>query len=249
MAHRKASSGLRDLSGQRILFHEYAHHFMFSEFNKATPAWLIEGFAEFVSTTEFADDGSWTFGKPAFHRRRELRYFDDPKVEGLLTWPDGKSARIAGFYGWSWALTHMLYTAPDQGARISAYIDRLQSGMKPLPAAEAVFGSLASLERDLRNHVRREIEFSVSKAPFPWQAEVAVVPLSREQSRLLELRLRRLGGADLEKVIADLAPLSTQEGLRADALTEMAMAIYALEMRTRGDRQKDTPQGSGEAAE
>ncbi|EDL48549.1 hypothetical protein ED21_30129 [Erythrobacter sp. SD-21] len=36
VAHYKGG-GMRDLSGQRILFHEYAHHFMFSEFDKPVP--------------------------------------------------------------------------------------------------------------------------------------------------------------------------------------------------------------------
>ena len=32
-----------------VLFHEYAHHFMFQRSNGAYPAWFIEGFAEYFS--------------------------------------------------------------------------------------------------------------------------------------------------------------------------------------------------------
>lgn len=239
VAHR-GRGGRRDLSGQRILFHEYAHHFMMSEFDRPTPAWLIEGFAEFLATTEFNDDGSWTFGKPASHRGRELRYYDDPQIERLLKWPDEEMKIITGFYGWSWALTHMLYTAPDQGARITAYTDRLAAGEDTLEAAEAVFGDLGKLEQALRNHVRRsKIDYSISSEPFPWIEGVEVSPLTPGQSHLLELRLRRLGGADLEKLVPDLESFASTDGFAADALTELALAHYAMESRERFEHKRD----------
>jgi hypothetical protein len=238
VAHYKRG-GRRDLTGQRVLFHEYAHHFMFSEFDKPVPAWLIEGFAEFLGATEFNDDGTWTFGKPASHRGRELRYYNDPQIERLFKWPDEEEKIITGFYGWSWALTHMLYTAPDQGARISAYVDRLAAGEEPLPAAEAVFGNLTKLQGELRTHVRRKIEYSVSDQQFPWADSVDVIPLSADESLLVELRLRRLGGADVEDVIADLATYSTQTDLKADALTELAHALRLGEAQARAKKRAE----------
>ena len=232
VAHR-TGAGMRSLSGQRVLFHEYAHHFMFSEFDTPTPAWLNEGFAEFLATTEFEEDGSWTFGKPASHRGGELRYYDDPQIERLLKWPDEEGKIITGFYGWSWALTHMLYTAPDQGARISAYIDRLAAGEEPVPAAEAVFGNLRRLEQSLSNHVRRKIDFAVSTDPFPWIDKVEVSTLGAHDSRMLELRLRRLGGGDYEEVFKDLEAFASTEGYTADALAQLGLAHLDAEDEAR----------------
>ena len=247
VAHRK-DAGMRGLSGQRVLFHEYAHHFMYSEFDTPTPAWLSEGFAEFLGTTEFEDDGSWTFGKPASHRGRELRYYDDPQIERLLKWPDEEMKIITGFYGWSWALTHMLYTAPDQGARISAYIDRLADGEEPIPAAEAVFGDLDRLERDLRNHVRRRIDFAVSTQAFDWVDSVEVSTLSAGASRMLELRLRRLGGGDLENVAKELEAFSSEDLYAAEALAELARTEFSIEAseRTKHANENEDKEGYGE---
>src|SRR5262249_24341808 len=44
------------LSGREILFHEYAHHFMFQYFETAYPRWVAEGFAEYAMTTHWHGD-------------------------------------------------------------------------------------------------------------------------------------------------------------------------------------------------
>lgn len=238
IAHRKNVGG-RSLDGQRVLFHEYAHHFMFNEFAVPAPAWLIEGFAEFLATTEFGADGSWTFGKPASHRGRELRYYDDPQIERLLKWPDEERKIITGFYGWSWALTHMLYTDPDRGARISAYINRLSAGDEPIPAAEAVFGDLKKLESALRRHVERKIEFSISNDPFEWSDAVNVQALGQDESRMLVLRLRRRGGADLEDLLAELEALTNDKSFAAEAFAEVALTEIAIEDQKRREHEAD----------
>lgn len=221
-----------NFTGQEVLFHEYAHHFMRSEFNEPVPAWLIEGFAEFLGTTEFNDDGTWTFGKPASHRGGALRG-TPPRIEALLLGDNGKDARFPGFYGWSWALTHMLYTAPDRGARITAYVDRLKLGEDSIAAAEAAFGDLNKLRADLRNHVRGKMEYSVSDQPFPWVDGVEVSSLSEEQSRLAKFRLRRLGGADDSDLVADLQRFAADATMKADALTELAHAMRLTELKQR----------------
>jgi hypothetical protein len=41
------------LDPQLVLFHEYAHHFLLSQATVAYPAWLSEGYAEFVATARF----------------------------------------------------------------------------------------------------------------------------------------------------------------------------------------------------
>jgi len=46
------------LEAQDVLFHEYAHHFMYQYFANTYPAWYVEGFAEFVSTAAFEDGAS-----------------------------------------------------------------------------------------------------------------------------------------------------------------------------------------------
>jgi hypothetical protein len=56
---------------QQILFHEYAHHFMMQYFTTTYPAWYVEGFAEYVSTVEFAR-GRTNVGQPSAMRATTL---------------------------------------------------------------------------------------------------------------------------------------------------------------------------------
>lgn len=44
------------MGAQDVLFHEYAHHFMYQYFANIYPAWYVEGFAEFASTVAFEDN-------------------------------------------------------------------------------------------------------------------------------------------------------------------------------------------------
>jgi hypothetical protein len=61
-------SDVYTLGAETVLFHEYAHHFMLQYFPHGYPAWFVEGFAEFYSTTKFERDGSVNIGLPAMHR-------------------------------------------------------------------------------------------------------------------------------------------------------------------------------------
>lgn len=227
VAHREGGA----FNGQTVLFHEYAHHFMFREFNVPAPAWLTEGFAEFLGTVQFADDGRWTYGALAEHRSGELRRWDDLEIQKLLAWPQESRGGyvIPGFYGWSWALTHMLYMDEDRGARIGAYLDRLSAGEQPLPAAEAVFGDLERLERRLESYVRNEMDFAISDEPFPWDRTVELSMLEAEAGRMLELRLRRMTGHEPDEIRDDLLAYAAGSASPAQALAEAGMAAFDVE--------------------
>ena len=228
VAHHRGA-GRNKLDGRTVLFHEYAHHFMYNEFSVPVPAWLREGFAEFLSTTEFREDGSWTFGSLASHRAASFRYTKNPKIEHVLGWPDEGNLVVDDFYAWSWALTHMLYTDADRGARISAFIDRLAAGENTLAAARSVFGDLDALENRLHRHVRGEIEFSVSKESFPWSDEVALNTLGAEEGQMVELRLRRRNRGTVEDAHNELEKIVAQPNAPANAYAELAMAEILLE--------------------
>ena len=76
------------ISGETVLYHEYAHHFMRATLtDRAYPRWFVEGFAEFFGSKRFREDGSVVLGAPAEHRgadrhglartgRREVRGSD-----------------------------------------------------------------------------------------------------------------------------------------------------------------------------
>jgi len=64
------------LSGKRVLFHEYTHHILHQYSPIKYPRWYDEGFAEFMATMEF-DDGYAMIGKPALHRAPYLKRVSD----------------------------------------------------------------------------------------------------------------------------------------------------------------------------
>ncbi len=57
-----------DVGVNTILLHEYSHHLMMQDLAVPYPEWLVEGFAEFMSTAQFEADGSVGLGLPARHR-------------------------------------------------------------------------------------------------------------------------------------------------------------------------------------
>src|SRR5688500_4343027 len=79
-----SNGGADDLDAEKILLHEYAHHFVLQNYAGAFPAWFVEGFAEFNSTARFAKDGSIAFGIPASHRAGELMSTRGSSVEALF---------------------------------------------------------------------------------------------------------------------------------------------------------------------
>ena len=58
-----------------VLLHEYTHHFMYQYFPAAYPTWYSEGFAEFMASPVFNDDGSIGIGAPPEYRGSARRFF------------------------------------------------------------------------------------------------------------------------------------------------------------------------------
>lgn len=64
------------LSGKRVLFHEYTHHILHQFSPISYPRWYDEGFAEYMATVEFDGDHA-VIGKPALHRVPFLKRVSD----------------------------------------------------------------------------------------------------------------------------------------------------------------------------
>ena len=64
-----AETGVREFTPEVILFHEYAHHFMFQNFTAAYPGWFVEGYAEFYATARIEPDGTIRIGGIPEYRR------------------------------------------------------------------------------------------------------------------------------------------------------------------------------------
>ena len=148
-----------ELTGETILFHEYAHHFMIANLTaRAYPRWFTEGFAEFFAGTRFKPDGSVMLGTPANFRAAELAYAREVPIRTLLAFDGGAKDGMPGydsFYGQSWVLFHYLQMAPERAGQLLKYQRTLATGTSALEAAESTFGDLDRLGKDMDAYMRR----------------------------------------------------------------------------------------------
>ncbi|OGS51253.1 MAG: hypothetical protein A3J40_05610 [Erythrobacter sp. RIFCSPHIGHO2_12_FULL_63_10] len=238
VSNRRQTSDKEDLSGKETLFHEYAHHFMFNNFAIPAPPWFIEGYAEFVATAEFGKNGQWYFGKPAFHRANEFQYLDPMPIEDLLAFgsKDGPKKVGGSFYGWSWALTHMLYfNSGDGGASIVKYLNRINRGQNSLSAARAEFGDLGVLQSRLRSYVKGSIVFKKSDSPIAYRSNIRVTRLSPVDSAVAELTMKRRSNFKREQTRDLLAAIASGADATAEAWYQLALAEKAMARAAAGD--------------
>lgn len=165
------STGSGDFTGEVILYHEYAHHYMLQYTPAAYPSWYVEGFAEIASTASFERKGAITFGKAAQHRQYELDGGMSYPVPSLLDGSylnDQKKGR-GWSYGDAWVLSHYLTFSDTRRGQFRDYLNAVNAG-KPLAEAAKAFGDLGELQREVsrylagRNFPYRAVPIEDSKA-------------------------------------------------------------------------------------
>lgn len=234
VSHREVIEFKGASSSQQTLFHEYTHHFMKRYFSAAFPAWFIEGFAEFYSTTDFTGKGQYQVGRPAYFRAHGLVNMPRIPVEKLLL-QQPREMRSSGqmdvYYGRAWLLTHMLYYDPDRAGQLTTYIDAINRGEEGEKAAVAAFGDLAALDRDLQRYLGRSLTYMTSAAPIPVPGTITVTPLPHAEDALVQWRLERRSARDgerLAEVRDGLKALTAEYGDSANVWYELARAEWDL---------------------
>lgn len=218
---------------ERILMHEYAHHFMAENAPYLVPRWFGEGFAEFFSSAKFDRDGTVGLGLPANHRAYELQMASDVSIEELLdtaAYAARKSDNYNNFYGRAWLLFHYIYM--DQGRRQTMvdYLNRLNTGESELAAATAAFGDLQELDKALNRYQRQ------SWLPYiPVPPEVAKIgpvnirEMGEAEAASMAVRVRSKRGVDQEqaaKVVLSAREVAEQYPNDAEVLAALAEAEY-----------------------
>jgi tetratricopeptide (TPR) repeat protein len=181
------TTGSGDFTGEVVLFHEYAHHYMLQYTPAAYPSWYVEGFAEIASTASFERKGAITFGKAAQHRQYELDGGMSYPVPGLLDGSyltDQKKGR-GWSYGDAWLLSHYLTFTDTRRGQLREYLNAVNAG-KPLAEAAKVFGDLGELQREVSRYL--------AGRNFPYRA----VPI--DEAKAGPITLRALGAAQAELV-------------------------------------------------
>ena len=188
-------SGTGALNARVVLFHEYAHHFMFSRADKAFPAWYSEGFAEFASTVMERGGKVW-LGAPANHRGFSLLRGQGVPIEQLLA-PRQRSEEGDAFYGRGWLLTHMLSFDDARRPQLARYLALFNAGTPSVEAAREAFGDLRALNGQLDHYLERNttpalpIEPSLLGTPV-----VEVRPLTPGERALVAMRATSTSGVD-----------------------------------------------------
>ena len=218
------------LGSQDILFHEYAHHFMYQYFNNAYPAWYIEGFAEVVSTAVLSPERI-VIGRANPARTRDLLSTTWLPMDRVLTtstsqFRDGREAAM--FYAQSWLFAHYLLLTPGANAQFATYVRELRSGRPALEAFQRGFGVTPSeMQATLRAYLRGNPNaIALTQPTLVAAPQMTVTQLPASAQRLMTLAARLENGSTVPD--EDKAPLLARIRQLAGAAPYDDFALFTL---------------------
>lgn len=231
---RKSGSGSQwDLDSDIVFFHEYAHHLMMQDLDAPAPPWLVEGFAEFMSTASFEKDGSVDLGIAAKHRAYSLMLGTKLPIERIL---EGSNPKVGtedreSLYARGWLLTHYLTFEPTRRGQLEKYLEGISQGTDPLQSARAAFGDLKQLDREIDKYVERpKLNFIKVSATVIKTGPIDVQPLSEGASAVLPLRIESKRGVNPETAEPLAARVRAVEArYPGDELVELTLAEAELD--------------------
>ncbi|MDB5677762.1 hypothetical protein [Sphingomonas bacterium] len=198
------------LSAQAVLFHEYTHHFMLTNWTDAAfPAWLTEGFAELHATALIKADGSVQFGAvPVYRQWTVAKVSLLPAAELLQPYPANLDEESHdALYARGWLLTHYLTFDPERRKQLGAYIIAFNAGKSPEEAAKA-FGKLSELDGKMNAWAtRKSMPFNVIYGSELKIGPIDVRPLTPAESAMMPALIASNRGVDdkTAPAVADLA--------------------------------------------
>lgn len=187
------------LNSDIIFFHEYSHHLMFQVQSRPLPEWLVEGFAEFMSTVRFERNGDIGIGAPANHRAWGLFEGERLPLETMLS---GNYTKIndeqrESIYGRGWLLVHYMTFEKSRAGQLDHYADLLAKGVPSVDAARTAFGDLKQLDRDLDHYLNQSMLSYLRLDGRRFVAPpIAVEPLSEGGAKVVLLRAQSKKGVD-----------------------------------------------------
>ncbi|TRD10645.1 hypothetical protein FGU71_01355 [Erythrobacter insulae] len=216
-----------------VLLHEYAHHFLISSSRYAMPRWMSEGAAEFFAATTFDKDGSVMIGRPAQHRAYELANPNAVSVRELLD-PDyerdDRGRRGDGFYARSWLLYHYLTFSNERKGQLNAYWQTITSGDPSLAAAEAVFGDLDQLEKEVSAYLRKRRMFTFNLPPERYDiGPITLRKLPKGEAEVIDLRMISQRGVTREQaqeLLPEIRKIAAEFPADPGVLSALAEAEY-----------------------
>ncbi|MEI9927144.1 MAG: hypothetical protein WDN44_04760 [Sphingomonas sp.] len=223
------------LNSQAILFHEYTHHWMLTNWSDAAfPPWFVEGFAELHATAAMRNDGSVVFGAVPLYRAYTVDNTSLLPAEVLVRPNPGHLDPMQrdALYSRGWLLTNYLMFDPARRAQLAAYISAINGG-KSAKEAAALLGSTAGLDGRLNAYGTRKqwplVVIPADKLPI---GDVAVRPLSPGEAAIMPARIASAAGVDkarAARVVALARTLAAPYPHDAAVQNELAEAEYDAE--------------------
>lgn len=215
------------MSSREVLFHEYTHYIMASAGSRA-PSWYQEGFAEYMATTAFRENGAYTLGCPPRYRTRWAQYAmwlpTQKLMEAANIAEHGKHGKIDS-YAQAWYAVHFFNQSPAHKQQLAKYLELWASGEHSEQAVERAFGlSYDELNEQLKAYSERDsFECAeIQPAVALHAAEAEVQPLSKADAyyRIGALLLATDKDVDRAQEVLEQA-LAIEPG-HADALGALA---------------------------
>lgn len=205
----------RSRGDDSTLLHEYAHHFMFQNFNFPYPAWFVEGFAEYYAATTITparvDVGAYDEDRVYW-----LQEGDWMPMEDLLA---GRALTARGnefnetYYPLAWLLTHWFMADPERQSTLHRYLTDVGTGVDPAEALERHTGLTPdALSRTLRAYMSGRMPYSRVRYAFP-EVPISVERLTDSADDLLLINQRlkfAYGGEDSDDLLQEVRDLAAR---------------------------------------
>jgi hypothetical protein len=140
-----------------LIFHEYTHYYLRSQFAGVFPPWFNEGLAEVMGSAKFTNQNVAIIQVP-MSRVYEARDGQWIPFDRLLLVDHGSPEYVnhtmaSDFYAQAWLTVHYGFVENRQfGSQILDYLAQLNRLVPQQDAARAVFGDLAAVDKQLRDY-------------------------------------------------------------------------------------------------
>jgi len=141
-----------------VMFHEYTHYYLASQFAGEWPPWFNEGMAELMGWARF--DKNMAYMQVPLYQVQEARDGDWIPFERLIrvedSDPEYQSHKLApSFYAQCWlTLNYGLIENREFGRQVFKYLADINRLVPQPQAATAAFGDLAAIDKLLRDYSR-----------------------------------------------------------------------------------------------
>ena len=186
-----------DLDPKSVLFHEYAHHFMFQYFPAGYPSWYVEAFAETLATIDLHQDGSFHVGNPPQWRTADLFH------SMLTTTPKSLLASTSkpdledfiSYYSIGWLMNQYLTFEPSRRGQLQTYLKLVDKGVPSATAATQTFGDLDKLNNEIISYKNRGKLYGADVKPANFVVpKVQMRRLNPDEEAVMPNRVRTKAG-------------------------------------------------------